>query len=301
MGSAALFARMRRHFRWRPQLSAIPPFQLHELVDRFLAEDIGRGDLTTNALVGSEVAGRARIEARDACVVAGLDFARACFERVAAEPPTWRAAVAEGDRVSAGEVIAKIEGGLAAILTAERTALNLLQRATGIATLTAEFVAAVDGTPARIVDTRKTAPGLRALDKHAVRVGGGHNHRFGLDDGVLIKDNHLSALGGDIAEAVRRARGRAPHGLLIEVEVTDLDQLDDAIAAGADAIMLDNFSPDLVRAAVERAGGKAILEASGGMTLDNVRPYALAGVDLISVGALTHSVPAADLALEVES
>ena len=196
-------------------------------------------------------------------------------------------------------MLARIDGPLGSILTAERTALNLLGRLSGIATLTRRFSQEVEGTTATIVDTRKTTPGMRLLEKHAVASGGGSNHRFGLDDGVLIKDNHLAAVGG-VEEAVRRARSHVPHGLKIEVEVATLDELDAAVAAGADAVLLDNMSPEMVADAVQRAGGKAMLEASGGITLENVRRYAETGVDLISVGALTHSAPNVDVALEVE-
>jgi nicotinate-nucleotide pyrophosphorylase (carboxylating) len=184
------------------------------------------------------------------------------------------------------------------ILSAERTALNLLGRMSGVATLTRQFVDAVKGIPVRLVDTRKTTPGLRILEKQAVLSGGGYNHRFGLDDGILIKDNHLAAV-GSITEAVTRMRERAPHSLLVEVEVQDLHGLDEALAAGAQAVLLDNMTPEQVREAVARAGGKVLLEASGGVTLANVRAYAEAGVDLISIGGLTHSARAIDVSLEV--
>lgn len=273
--------------------------QVRPAVQRFLAEDIGRGDITTAATVAPDARGRARVEARAPFVVAGLDVAALCFDIVAEGATGWDARTSDGDCVQAG-TLAMVDGPLRAILTAERTALNLLARMSAVATITARFVAAIEGTPARIVDTRKTTPGLRVFEKHAVTVGGGTNHRFGLDDGILIKDNHVLAAGG-VTEAVALAKARAPHGLRIEVEVGDLDELDAALAAGADAILLDNMTPDRVRDAVARAGGKALLEASGGITLDNVRDYALAGVDLISVGALTHSGPAVDVALEVEA
>ncbi|MCA1702247.1 MAG: carboxylating nicotinate-nucleotide diphosphorylase, partial [Actinobacteria bacterium] len=230
-------------------------------------------------------------------MIAGMDIARACFSELG--DVDWRPLVADGERVKAHDVLVRLEGSLAVILTAERTALNLLQRLSGVATITSRFVDAIAGTSARIVDTRKTTPGLRTFEKYAVRCGGGSNHRFGLDDGILIKDNHIAAV-GDVGEAVERARAGAPHGLKVEVEVTDLHQLDDALAAGADAVLLDNMSPEMVGDAVRRAGGKVLLEASGGMTLETVRSYALAGVDLISVGALTHSAPSIDLSLEVE-
>jgi nicotinate-nucleotide pyrophosphorylase (carboxylating) len=274
--------------------------QLTKLIERFVAEDVGRGDITTSAVVPSDVVGRARIEAREPGVVGGLAAAQMCFEVVADAPVVWDGHVTDGQHVAAGDTLAHVSGPLGAILTAERTALNLLGRLSGIATLTARYVDAVAGTAARIVDTRKTTPGLRILEKHAVRMGGGHNHRFGLDDGILIKDNHIVAA-GSVTEAVARARAAAPHGFTVEVEVTSLEELDEALAAGADAVLLDNMTVDVVRAAVARAGGKAVLEASGGMTLDTVRAYAEAGVDLISVGALTRSATSLDVALEVES
>lgn len=271
--------------------------QVRRALERFLAEDVGRGDLTTRATVDPAQTGVARVEARSPFVVAGLDAARMCFELASGGRIAWDAATADGDHVEPGAIVT-VTGPLGPVLTAERTALNLLARMSAVATHTARFVRAVAGTPARIVDTRKTTPGLRLFEKYAVRAGGGSNHRFGLDDGILVKDNHIAAT-GSVAEAVRRAKAAAPHGLLVEVEVSDLDELDEALAAGADALLLDNMSPDQVRDAVTRAGGKAVLEASGGMTLDNVRDYALAGVDLISVGVLTHSPPAVDVALEV--
>lgn len=277
----------------------LDPLIVREHLARFLAEDVGRGDITTS-LVVPDTSGRARVEAREDCVVAGLEVAQACFELVAGEPISWEPNLADGDRTSAGATIVKLEARLAAILTGERTALNLLQRMSGVATATRSYVEAIAGTSARIVDTRKTVPGLRLFDKYAVRCGGGSNHRFGLDDGILIKDNHIASVGGDVAEAVHRARARAPHGLKIEIEVTELDGLQEAISAGADLVLLDNFSPEAIRDAVAAAGGKVLLEASGGIVLDNVRTYAEAGVDLISIGALTHSAPAIDLALEVE-
>ena len=273
---------------------------LESMVEAWLAEDVGRGDRTTAAVVPDDVVGRARIEAREPAVVAGLDAARLCFTKIGGEAIKWLPEVQDGERVGAGDVLARIEGPLAAILTAERTALNLLQRLSAVATLSASFVAEIEGTKARIVDTRKTTPGLRLLEKHAVAVGGGRNHRFGLDDGILVKDNHIQAAGG-VTEATRRAVAGAPHGLVVEIEVQNLDELDEAIAAGAHAVLLDNMSPDLVRVAVERAGGKVVLEASGGIDLTTVRSFAETGVDLISVGALTHSAPAIDLALEVEN
>lgn len=276
----------------------LEPRVLRELAASFLKEDIGHGDVTTEAVVDPAIRGTARIEAREAFVVAGLDIARACFEFLD-ETAAWRVESPDGTRVAPNGVLARVEGGLGSILTAERTALNLLQRLSAVATLTARFVDAVSGTRSQIIDTRKTTPGLRLLEKAAVRVGGGGNHRFGLDDGILIKDNHVRAAGG-VPEAVKRARNGAPHGLVVEVEVTTLEELDEAIDAGAQAILLDNMDPGTVRAAVERVGGSAVLEASGGIDLGNVRAYAEAGVDLISIGALTHSAGSVDISLEVE-
>jgi len=280
-------------------LRSINPNALRHLVVACLAEDIGRGDVTTTSVVAAQQSGRARIEARSSCIVAGIEAAAACFEVVSEGTLEFKAVVADGGRVEAGDVIARIEGPLAPILTAERTALNLLARLCGVATETALYVGAIEGTDAHIVDTRKTTPGLRALQKYAVAVGGGVNHRFGLDDGVLIKDNHVVAAGG-VAEAVNRARTNAPHGLRIEVEVTTLEELDQALEAGADVVLLDNMTPEAVAEAASRSGGRALLEVSGGINLDTVRSYAVRGVDLISVGALTHSAPSIDLALELE-
>lgn len=270
---------------------------LRSAVERWLEEDVGRGDLTTKAVVPPDVRGRARIEAREPALVAGLDVARLCFETVDGSL-RWRAEALEGAPVAAGDVLARIEGPLGPMLTAERTVLNILARMCGVATLTAQYVKEVEGTAARLVDTRKTTPGLRVLEKYAVVVGGGSNHRFGLDDGILIKDNHIAAA-GSVTETVERARS-SPHGLKVEVEVATLEELDEALAAGADIVLLDNMSPHTVSAAVGRVGGKMMLEVSGGVDLANIRSYAETGVDLISVGALTHSAPTIDVAMEVE-
>jgi len=273
--------------------------QIDQFVAAWLAEDVGRGDRTTQAVVVPDASGRARIEARSQTVVAGLDVARVCFEH-SGGGVDWFPQCADGDAVAPGTVLALMSGPLRTILTGERTALNILARLSGIATMTRRYVEAVHGTPAQVVDTRKTTPGLRLFEKYAVRVGGGRNHRFGLDDGILIKDNHIAAAGG-VSQAVRLARAGVPHGLRIEVEVTDLPELEEALSAGADAVLLDNMSPQKVSQAVTRAGGKVLLEASGGVTLENIRAYAETGVDLVSVGALTHSAQSADLALEVET
>jgi len=277
------------------------PSTLRNLVAAWLAEDIGRGDVTTDSVVPADKHGRAHIEAREPCIVAGMGVGALCFELTSERfdgTLEFKEVVSDGGRVEAGDVLGRIEGPLAPILTAERTALNLLARLCGVATVTRRYVEAVDGTKARIVDTRKTTPGLRSLQKYAVTVGGGSNHRFGLDDGVLIKDNHLVAAGG-VTEALARARTGAPHGLRIEVEVTSLTELQEALDARAEAILLDNMAPETVAEAVRVNGRRALLEVSGGINLDTVRSYAMTGVDLISVGALTHSAPSIDLALEL--
>lgn len=266
-------------------------------VRAWLSEDVGHGDVTTLACVPAETVGRGALVARAAGVVAGLAAAEAVFREV---DPALEVTLAcrDGDQVAAGATLATVVGSARSILTAERLALNLVQRLSGVATLTRRFVDAVEGTGVAILDTRKTTPGLRRLEKAAVRAGGGRNHRFGLFDGVLIKDNHIVAAGG-IGPAVRAARAGAPHSLRVEVEVETLNELDEALAAGADALLLDNMPLDLLRAAVARAAGRAWLEASGGITLATVRAVAETGVDAISVGALTHSAPALDVALEL--
>ena len=275
----------------------IPESLLTEIVARALAEDIGPGDVTTMATVDVGTPCRGEIIAKAQGVIAGLRVAEIAFEQV--DPQTrFEYASRDGDRVSPGTVIARLDGDAHAILSAERTALNFLQRMSGIATLTARYVEAVAGTAARICDTRKTAPGLRALDKYAVAAGGGANHRIGLFDGVLIKENHIRAAGG-IGQAVRLARERAHHLLKVEVEVTSLSELEAALDARADVVLLDNMSVADVAAAVEAAGGRCRLEVSGGVTLENVRAFAECGVNYISVGALTHSAPALDISLEI--
>jgi nicotinate-nucleotide pyrophosphorylase (carboxylating) len=275
-------------------LSSIRP-----LVRTWLDEDVGRGDMTTTAVIPPDAVASARIEARETFTLAGVGVAGLCFEMAADLAPDWDAKAADGDVVSEGATISRIEGGLRTILTAERTALNILARLSGIASLAAEYAAAIEGTGARVADTRKTTPGLRVLEKYAVRVGGGSNHRFGLDDGILIKDNHIAAAGG-IGQAVRSARANVHHGLRVEVEVEDLAGLDEAIAAGADTVLLDNMTVEEVAAAVAHAGGRVVLEVSGGIDLDTIGDYARTGVDLISAGALTHSVHSVDVALEVD-
>ncbi len=276
--------------------------EIETAVRQALAEDLGRGDVTTEALVPARARARARLVARVPLTVAGLDFAEAAFRLVAPAMRSERLA-RDGEAVPAGATLLRLDGPARALLTAERTALNFLQRLCGVATLTARFVAAVAGTGARILDTRKTTPGWRRFEKYAVTCGGGQNHRLGLYDQVLVKDNHLVALRdrrpNPIAWAVRRARRRCP-GLTIEVEADTLTQVRQAVAAGADCILLDNMSPAQLRRAVRLVAGRARTEASGGITLANVRAIAETGVDFISVGALTHSAPAADLALDFE-
>jgi nicotinate-nucleotide pyrophosphorylase (carboxylating) len=261
-----------------------------------LIEDIGSGDITTLSTVNPGAKASAVMLAKSPLVLCGVEIVVAAFQLVGdVECQILRT---DGAHLSGGkETILVVHGAAASILTAERVALNFLQRLSGVATITSNFVYAVAGTKARIVDTRKTTPGLRVLEKYAVRVGGGANHRFGLADGVLIKDNHIVAAGG-ITNAIEGARKYAPHTLCIEVEVKGLDQIDEALAAGADTILLDNMSPAELRTAVDRIAGRAVTEASGGVNLSTVRAIAEAGVDLISVGALTHSAPAADISLD---
>jgi nicotinate-nucleotide pyrophosphorylase (carboxylating) len=271
------------------------------LIDLALAEDIGGGDVTSSLTVPAGRQGRGTLLAKAPGVISGLDVAGEVFRRV--DPAiTFIPLVTDGDAVEAMTPIAIVEGRARSLLTAERVALNLVQRLSGVATATARYVAAVCDTTVRIVDTRKTTPGLRALEKAAVRHGGGHNHRFGLTHGVLIKDNHLAAAGGAdrIARAVALARQGAPHTLRVEIEVTTLDELAQALEAGADIVLLDNMDVTALRKAVALNGGRALLEASGGVTLESVAEIAATGVDLISVGALTHSAPALDISLDLD-
>ena len=304
-------------------MNELNSFALRQIVQRALEEDIGSGDVTAEAICEPDQMGRAVIRTKEPCVVAGVPVAQLVFEMLDAQIE-FTSHVRDGERLSAHQTVAEISGRLRAILMGERTALNFLQRLSGIATMTARYVEAVKDFSVKILDTRKTAPGLRILDKYAVRVGGGQNHRMGLFDGVLIKTNHIRAAGG-IAKAVERARRLAPTTLKVEVEVKDLTELREALDAGADIIMLDNMSLEEMRQAVQlvkgptplspfpkEEGEKAplpasgrgwgrgpLLEASGGVTLENVREIAATGVDFISVGALTHSVKAIDMHLEV--
>ncbi|MDD2310000.1 MAG: carboxylating nicotinate-nucleotide diphosphorylase [Desulfuromonadaceae bacterium] len=268
---------------------------IDRLIEQALLEDIHTGDITTLAVVTGKRPASARLIAKEKLVTAGLATAARVFT-VLDPDIRFKACLDDGEKVAAGHILATVHGEAAQLLMGERVALNLLQRMCGIATLTASFVEAVAGTKARIVDTRKTTPGLRILEKYAVRVGGGVNHRTGLYDGVLIKENHITAAGG-ITEAIRRARAYIPHTLKIEIETETLPQVDEAIAAGADIIMLDNMTLEEMRAAVVTIAGRVQVEASGGVNLERVRAIAETGVDIISVGALTHSSRAMDISM----
>ncbi len=268
---------------------------LDRLIEHALLEDIHTGDITTQAVVPGKRPASARLIAKEQLVLAGLFVAERVFRRLSPDV-VFTACLAEGARAPKGEVLATVQGNAADLLMGERVALNLLQRLSGIATLTSHYVSAVEGTKARIVDTRKTTPGLRELEKYAVRVGGGINHRTGLYDGILIKENHIAAAGG-IAEAISRARAYIPHTLKIEIETETLAQVDEALAAGADIIMLDNMSLTDMRSAVTTIASRALVEASGGVNLESVRAIAETGVDIISVGALTHSCRAMDISM----
>jgi nicotinate-nucleotide pyrophosphorylase (carboxylating) len=271
---------------------------IDRIISTALAEDIHTGDITTLSVLPKPRRMRARLIAKEPMVLCGISVAEKVFAKV--DPGTkFSAAFADGARLKSGDVIARIEGDAAALLQAERVSLNLLQRMCGIATQTAEYVKAIQGTGARVVDTRKTTPGLRVLEKYAVRVGGGTNHRTGLYDGVLIKENHIAAAGG-IKEAVRLARDYIPHTLKIEVETENLDEVALALEAGADIIMLDNMGLPEMTEAVILIGKRALVEASGGVNLQSIRAIAETGVDIISVGALTHSVRAADISMLME-
>lgn len=272
-------------------------------VGEFLSEDLGRGDITTQATVAPETRGLGRFLAKEDIVVCGLFVAETVFAHLDEESPEIEAIVNEGDFVEAGTTFASLRGFADVLLAGERLALNLMQRLSGIATLTRQYVIAVEGTGAQIVDTRKTTPGLRLLEKYAVTVGGGKNHRFGLDDGVLIKDNHI-ALSGGITEAVTLAKKKVGHLHKIEVEIMNWAQLREAVEAGADIIMLDNQTPEEAAKLVEMCRNlnpNVLIEASGGMDLDRVRSFAEAGVDLISVGRLTHSARAVDISFKIQA
>jgi nicotinate-nucleotide pyrophosphorylase (carboxylating) len=273
---------------------------IEPIVRAALAEDLGRaGDITSAATIPAGTRARAKLVARKAGVLAGLACAAQSF-RVIDPSVSFRAKARDGAKLKVGETVAEIEGPAIAILSGERVALNFVGHLSGIATLTAAYVAKVAHTRAKIVDTRKTLPGLRALEKYAVRCGGGANHRFGLDDAVLIKDNHI-AVAGSVAASLKAARGAVGHLVKVEIEVDSLDQLAEVLQAGAaDAVLLDNMDLATLKRAVEMARGKLVLEASGGVTLETVAKIAETGVDVISSGALTHSAPALDVALDID-
>lgn len=276
--------------------------QIEEIVDRALAEDLGGGDVTTEALISEDRQGKASIVVKQEGILAGADVARKVFQAV---DPELRVDVLieDGAQVKPGSVIARVQGRAASILKAERVALNFLQMLSGIASETNRYVKAVEGSPVRIMDTRKTTPGLRVLEKYAVKLGGGKNHRMNLADGILIKDNHIAELrsgGLSLKEILDRARANAPRRLKVEIEVRTVPEAREAAEAGADIIMLDNMSLKDMRLAVKSIQGRTLIEASGGITLDRVRAVAETGVDFISVGALTHSAKALDISLEFE-
>ena len=275
---------------------------LEVLIDRALEEDSVGADVTTSALIPPHLEARALLVPQEPGILAGLDVAASTFKRIDPELQI-SLKLLDGERVEGGEIVAIIDGSMASILTAERTALNFLQRMSGIATLTAEYVKEVQGTNAAISDTRKTVPGLRVLDKYAVSIGGGRNHRMNLTDGVLIKDNHLAALkkeGVDLVQTIKRARSKAPHTVKIEVEVETIEAAVVAANVGADIVMLDNMSPEDMATAVDKIAANCVVEASGGITLENVASVAQSGVDIISIGALTHSARAMDISLDYE-
>ncbi|MCU6710788.1 carboxylating nicotinate-nucleotide diphosphorylase [Paenibacillus sp. J5C_2022] len=274
--------------------------QLRKQIKSWLEEDIGSGDVTAETTIPASARSTAIIHMKDNGLAAGIPVARLVFQAV---DPTlvFNAHVADGDKVSYGTVLAEVEGSTRSLLMGERLALNLLQRLSGIATKTSAYVDALQGVPARLVDTRKTTPGLRMLEKYAVRVGGGYNHRFGLYDAVMIKDNHIKGAGG-ISAAVEAAREGIPHTMKIEVETESLSQVEEALASGADIIMLDNMTPELMKRAVTYIKERAphiMTEASGGVTLETIHAIASTGVDVISVGGLTYSVPALDISLDL--
>ena len=271
-------------------------FDLEEFIDRVLAEDLGAGgDVTSASTIPTDARFTAEMNCREPIAVAGLDIAAAFFRALDANVSIERA-VEDGDRAEAGTVLMRLNGKAQSMLTAERSALNTLQHLSGIATLARRYVDAIAGTGAILLDTRKTIPGLRILEKYAARMGGAHNHRMRLDDGVLIKDNHVAVCDG-VAEAVRRAKA-ANTGLQVQVEVDQIEQIEPALAAGADRLLLDNMPPLVLRDAVSLVGGRVPVEASGGVNLDTIRAIAETGVDFISVGRITQSSPAVDIGLD---
>lgn len=276
---------------------SLDPVLLKDIINRALREDIGTGDITTLSIVSENYVTTGFIRAKEPGVVAGLDVAREVFLQLCPDI-SYQARVKDGERVVAGQLLARVEGDARAILTGERVALNFLQRLSGIATRTAYLAGLIAGEKAKLVDTRKTTPGLRVLEKYAVRVGGGQNHRFGLYDAILIKDNHIKVT-GSITGAIARARTLAPFCMGVEVEVESLEGVEEAIRAGANIIMLDNMDMATMRKAVELVDGRALLEASGGINEETIQAVAEAGVDFISVGSLTHSVKSMDISLDV--
>jgi nicotinate-nucleotide pyrophosphorylase (carboxylating) len=280
----------------------IPENQLNTIIDLALVEDVGKGDITSELLIPTQLQAKATFIAKDEGVLAGIDIARLVFIRI--DPAvTFKVIIKDGSRLKKGDIIATVTGNARSILKAERTALNFLQRLSGIATQTAKYVALVEDLPVRILDTRKTTPGLRLLEKYAVSMGGGQNHRFNLSDGILIKDNHLMALrnkGMTLKEIVIEAKENAPKGIKVEVEVTNLKEVDEAVSAGADIIMFDNMSSAQMKRAIKKIPATIKTEASGGITMENLRKVAETGVTYVSVGALTHSVKALDISLDFQ-
>ncbi|MHC2993925.1 MAG: carboxylating nicotinate-nucleotide diphosphorylase [Candidatus Atribacteria bacterium] len=271
--------------------------QIDKIVEQALLEDIGTGDITTEYIISSNLKAKGIIKTSEEGVVAGIDIACLVFKKLDSKI-NFQSKIKDGKKILPEEILAEITGSAQTILKGERVALNFLQRMSGIATITSKFCQEVKDFPVRIVDTRKTTPGLRILEKYAVRMGGGYNHRFGLYDAALIKDNHL-ALGGGVKSAIESVQKLIPHTIKIEVEVENLSQLEEALKMRVDIIMLDNIDLDTMKEAVKMAKGKALIEASGGITLEKVREVAQTGVDLISVGALTHSVKSLDISLEI--
>jgi nicotinate-nucleotide pyrophosphorylase (carboxylating) len=270
---------------------------LNHLIDLALEEDIGTGDITTESLIPADAEGQAEIVAKEPLVVAGLAVAQAVFLRL--DPTlTFETACGDGDRLAPGECLLKIAGRLQPLLTGERTALNFLQRLSGIATHVRGYLEALPAGNIRLVDTRKTTPGWRALEKYAVRIGGAANHRMSLSDGILIKDNHVAICGG-IRAALEKAQRSAPHTLKLEIEVETPEQAEEAATAGADIIMLDNMDPETIQEAVRRIDGRALVEVSGGVTRGTIADLAARGVDVVSVGALTHSAVAVDISMKI--
>lgn len=280
-----------------------PEEQIDKIIELALAEDLGQGDVTSEILIPLDLVGKAYILVKEEGVIAGLEVAEKVFRRV---DPTLKVEILikDGAKVKAGDITANVSGAVISILEAERTAINFVQKLSGVATATSKYVTKVQGLKTNIVDTRKTTPGMRLLEKYAVLMGGGKNHRLHLGDGILIKDNHLVALramGLSLKEIVTKAKKNAPRGIWVEVEATNLQEALDAAAAGADMILLDNMPPEEMKRVVTMLPGHVKTEASGGITLENVRAAALSGVDVISVGALTHSTKALNVSLELES